>query len=370
MEALQGERARTNRRPVIVVGGYGQVGRRIARGLIDCAREVVVAGRSERRSRRAAHELGCRGATLDVGEPGTWASAVGVAGAVVVCVDQTDDAFARWVLERGVDYIDITAGDAFLRKVERLDPIARGAGSTALLSVGLAPGVTNLLVKDCVDRLDSAEHARIALLLGVGERHGDAGIEWTLDQLARVSPIASLVPVRYPGSAASTVAVPLEIADQHVVLRTQQLRSAETVVTLESSRWTRVAVALGPSLRWSSVRALVRYLLPRVRLGSERCAVVVEVRGALASAPHVTRGGFVGAREVEVTARVAAKITDALAERRRPGVFHIDQLFDLKDIRAHVDGRWEFSDRASSTLGPEVSPRWGRSRSSTTTAGS
>jgi hypothetical protein len=63
-----------------------------------------------------------------------------------------------------------------------------------VLSVGLAPGVTNLLARHCADRSGGAE-VRIGVLLGAGERYGPASIEWTLDGFATIGPASRM---RFP----------------------------------------------------------------------------------------------------------------------------------------------------------------------------
>jgi saccharopine dehydrogenase (NAD+, L-lysine-forming) len=43
-------------------------------------------------------------------------------------------------------------------------------------SVGLAPGLTNLLAKYCLEWLGTVDALEIGILLGLGEAHGPAAI--------------------------------------------------------------------------------------------------------------------------------------------------------------------------------------------------
>ncbi len=153
---------------VLVVGGYGQVGSRAARRLLAAGYRVVLAGRSASRAAAVASELGCDHARIDVIDERTWGPASEDAATVLCCVDQTDETFVRWVLGSGRDYVDITANDDFFRRVERLGADAEQGRATALLSVGLAPGLTNLMVKRLADPLEVREEAVIAVRLGLG----------------------------------------------------------------------------------------------------------------------------------------------------------------------------------------------------------
>jgi saccharopine dehydrogenase-like NADP-dependent oxidoreductase len=90
---------------------------------------------------------------------------------------QTGDAkrdadLARVCLDRGNHYVDISASYALLWEVEKLDALAKRRGATAVLSVGLAPGLTNLLAKHCAQVLDELQSLDIFVMLGLGEAYG------------------------------------------------------------------------------------------------------------------------------------------------------------------------------------------------------
>ncbi|GAA2299460.1 hypothetical protein GCM10010402_67660 [Actinomadura luteofluorescens] len=56
---------------------------------------------------------------------------------------------------------------------------AVGREVVAGLSVGLAPGVTNLLAREA-----GGGDVEIGVLIGAGDRHGPSAVDWTLDSLA------------------------------------------------------------------------------------------------------------------------------------------------------------------------------------------
>lgn len=318
--------------PVIaVVGGYGEVGRRICENLVHARRDVVVAGRNARKAEEMSAALGCGNAVLDVGDAVTW-DALPPGSLVVCCIDQVDTRFVRWCITHGHDYIDITASDGFFRQVEALHADAVTRERAVILSVGLAPGMTNLMVKQCADALevDGPCHAQIGILLGMGDRHGAAAVDWTLLQLSRVER-ASAKRLSFPGQP-DVLALPLDLADQHVVRRTLRVESAETLVTLQSSSWTRAAAFLAPLLRLGVVRRFVRLLAQRAAFGSADWAIVVELNGELHGQTAVARSTLAGVVEADATAEIAAWVAANLRERRVSGVHHINQLFDCGDI--------------------------------------
>ena len=76
---------------ILITGGYGTVGRRVAADLApEYPGRLVVAGRSAEKAARLAAELGhgVRGRRVDVGEPASIEAALEGVGVVVSCIDQ------------------------------------------------------------------------------------------------------------------------------------------------------------------------------------------------------------------------------------------------------------------------------------------
>jgi NAD(P)-dependent dehydrogenase (short-subunit alcohol dehydrogenase family) len=129
---------------VLIVGGYGAVGREAGRELALAGMEVVLAGRNPD---RATPVPGTRLLRVDVTDGDQLAAALDGADAVLMCAEQDNARVARACFERGVHYLDVTASPEVVSQVEQLHDLAAGRGAVGVLSVGLAPGVTNLLAR-------------------------------------------------------------------------------------------------------------------------------------------------------------------------------------------------------------------------------
>ena len=170
---------------ILIVGGYGKVGRSIAERLAPpLPGRVAISGRSLSKAQAVAGEIGhgVEGRAIDI-QAASSADALDGVVLVIVCIDQTDTRFARQCLARAIHYIDISADYGFLSHVEKLDALARQNSVTALLSVGVAPGLTNLLAARVGARMARIERIDILLELGLGDHHGQAAVEWMLDNL-------------------------------------------------------------------------------------------------------------------------------------------------------------------------------------------
>ncbi|MFV2172170.1 hypothetical protein ACFHW2_07115 [Actinomadura sp. LOL_016] len=89
----------------------------------------------------------------------------------------------------------MSASHPILRGIEDLDGLAAAHGASAVLSVGLAPGVTNLLAHRFAG---TGRPVDIGVLLGSGERHGPSAVEWTLDSLGALRELDESWTVRFP----------------------------------------------------------------------------------------------------------------------------------------------------------------------------
>ena len=174
---------------ILIVGGYGTVGRQIARLLSrDYGPRLLIGGRHERKAARFTRSLGygAQPRQLDLTDPASFPSALNAVGLVIMCLDTADLNFPHACITRAIHYIDITATYPVIERLEMLNELARVHGATILCSVGLAPGLTNLLAKACVQNAPAPVTAlNIHLLFGLGDRHGRAALAWMVDRLQR-----------------------------------------------------------------------------------------------------------------------------------------------------------------------------------------
>src|SRR4030095_227327 len=113
---------------IIVVGGYGHVGGQICEQLaIQYPGRVYAAGRSLERAQQFCKKIGGRvmPLRLAVGEP-LEEKVLERVKLVVMCLDQTDTAFAKACLLAGTDYVDVSANGAFLEAMEQMSETTTG----------------------------------------------------------------------------------------------------------------------------------------------------------------------------------------------------------------------------------------------------
>lgn len=337
----------------LIVGGYGSVGRTIAGELAtasDGLSSVVVAGRDETKAATVAAELGenVSGIAFDLQRIDSYARVLEDIDHVVMCVDQAGIAFVEACLERGIDYLDVTASDEFFRRVERLDDVARAHGATAVLSVGLAPGVTNLLAKRMTDKLSTVSEIRIGVLLGLGEAFGPAASRWTLGRngreftvldAGRSRPVRGFVTpesIEFPRYGCRR-AYSFDFADQHVLHRTLDV-PAKTYLCFDSRAVTAAVYGLS---RFEVYRPVVgtigldrlTELVSTLSVGGDGFAVSVEVDGQQDSTAKTLLTAVDGQEQSRVTGIVAATVSMDIHGTSVPsGVYHVHEILDSESI--------------------------------------
>ena len=353
---------------VLLVGGYGSVGRIVARELASektKLEELLIAARDGSKATSLADRLGenVSGVSFDVETPAAYSEVLEDVDQVVVCLDQTGTEFVEACLERGIDYVDVTASDEFFRQVEALGPVARENGATVVLSVGLAPGVTNLLAARAVDELSTISNVRIGVLLGLGESFGPEASRWTLERIGRPFTVRANGdsqtargftdprPVEFPRYGRRT-AYRFDFADQHVVRRTLDVPTAATRFCFDSRLATAAVHGLvragvyQPMAKAVGVDRLAG-LSEGLSLGSDGFAVTVTAEGRRNGTRIATTEAVDGREQSRVSGLVAAIVARAVtAGNVSHGVSHVHQALEPTAV---LDGIRSYGYRTTSS---------------------
>lgn len=337
---------------IIVVGGYGHVGKTICRDLGELyPGKVFAAGRSFDRAEDFSRSTGgkVRPLQLQIGAQ-VDPSVLENVKLVLMCLDQTETAFVRSCFESGTHYVDISANDSFLSQVEGLQAEAAAHRATAVLSVGLAPGLTNLLALHAKRLMDRVEAIDISIMLGLGDQHGKAAIEWTIDNLGTdyevvrescktlVSSFTDGRTTDFGADLGRKKAYRFNFSDQHALPRTLAVPTVSTRLCFDSAAVTGLMAWLRASgvfrlLKFRPIRDAFVRLFGKVRLGTEMFAVKIDARGEKSEADLLVECFLQGKNEAAITAKVAGAVADAVYRDSFPhGVYHIEQLVGLANL--------------------------------------
>lgn len=329
---------------ILVVGGYGKVGSVVTKRLAtQFPGLVIVGGRNEAKAKTYANSLmnNVSSILLDVESKSFEDELLKGVGIVVMCIDQSNTRFVKHCIENSVCYIDVTATYSMLKEVELLHDTAVKHDSTVILSVGIAPGLTNLLALQCKLKRPEVRFVDVFILLGLGDEHGEAAIRWSLEALSEDfepstlggSTLTKGKESIFPADLGKRMAYYFNFSDQFVIQNTLGYLSATTRMCFDSRFVTFVSNALrklrfNRVLRFDRVQNSIVYLMKRYRFGTDRFAVKVEARSEEQGQP-VYQCALMGAQESRTTGLVAALVAEQLQTSSfASGVYHIEQLFD------------------------------------------
>ena len=149
----------------LVLGGYGNFGRLIARALAsEPGVELVIAGRDGAKAQAFAREIGAGFAQLDAAAPGIGRQLADLNANLVISTagpfQGQDYGVARAAIEAGAHYVDIADGRAFVCGIGALDAAARAKNVLVVSGASSVPALSAAVVDSCRDeflRLDDID---------------------------------------------------------------------------------------------------------------------------------------------------------------------------------------------------------------------
>ena len=333
---------------LLITGGYGTVGRRVAADLApDYPGRLVVAGRSAAKAGQLAVEIGygARARRIDVGDPASVEAALDGVGVVMNCIDQPEPHLLRAAIRRGLAYTDIAPHLMTRRPTEAMKAEAARTGARIVLGTGLAPGISSMLARMGADRVGAVESVEGNVLLSAGDTYGPASRKYIMEEIALpyavriegrevpMRPFSGSARVNFPPPLGERTAYPFPFSDQVFFPETLGAPTAITRLVLDPpwlgtllSALVRFRVTAVLRRRGSSQERVQRLIarLQRRYKGRNWYGVVVDVRGARGR----VRASLVGRGQASGAAIGAAAVVRGLAEGdvEQPGIWLAEQV--------------------------------------------
>jgi saccharopine dehydrogenase-like NADP-dependent oxidoreductase len=338
---------------ILIVGGYGEVGLRIATQLeATHPRCVVVAGRHPERAAWA------RAKRIDVCDPASIESALDGACAVIVCVRQREPHVLHAAIRRGLAYTSIAPPWLPWPAIVDLHQEARRSGARVVLATGLEPGISSVLARIGAERVGQVDAVETALLLGVGDAYGADSMAFLLDEIAQqydvtidgrtetIHAFERPARIAFPQPIGPRTAYSIPFRDQLYYPATLGARTAIARLALDppwlggalakatkvgGRAWARRQAGHGGALSGLSERLRRRYA------DRDEFALVVEVRGG----DRTVRATLVGRFQARATAVGVVAIAEALlaGEASEPGVWLAEQVIEPQPFLARLEAQ-------------------------------
>lgn len=177
---------------VVVLGGYGVFGSRLAELLVRDGHEVVITGRDEARLSQLANRLNCRHLALDHrNDPlALFAACPGVvvdAAGPFQSYGEDPYVIPRLCLEHGADYLDLSDDAGFTQGITGLDDRARRENRRLLSGASSVPGISSVIAADLCAGMDEVLLIDTAIVPGNRAPRGASVITSIVSQLGTTS---------------------------------------------------------------------------------------------------------------------------------------------------------------------------------------
>lgn len=334
---------------ILIIGGYGKVGRIISEKLtLRFPSKVIIAGRDIKKANLLAHQLDNQAIPLqlDIQAPAD-SQLLNNVKLVIMCIDQKNTNFVDLCIENSVHYIDITADPITIEAIESLDKKAKLYHSTIILSVGIAPGISNLLAQQCIYEHKDTAKVNIFVLLGIGEKHGEAAFRWTFDNIHTSYSIPNSQSDKNINSFSEPLKTELlgmrtfytfNFSDQHILAKTNKHISFLTRMAFDFKTLTFLVnlfrkIGLTKIFTFKKVQSILINVFSKTNIGSDKFAVKATAENnSQESYSCYMEGHGEGKTTAFVTVETALLI---LNSEQKAGVQHLHQL--VKDIPIFLD---------------------------------
>lgn len=200
---------------ILILGGRGRIGSAVAQDLLNhTSASLVLTGKQTNPAwKNPLPSDRAQFLPLDLSDQDALDRAVAQANLVIHCAGPfhyRDEAVLRSCIKHRVNYLDVSDNVQFTRRLLALRDEAKQAGITAVLNTGIFPGISNSLVRLCIEQLDVPQDVHLSYVVSGS---GGAGITvmrttflgllapfsaWINRQWQTVKPYTEREPVVFP----------------------------------------------------------------------------------------------------------------------------------------------------------------------------
>ena len=360
---------------IVLLGGSGDVGTRLSRLLLENSNATVTT--VSRRKNKDSDQFGgrLRHVSYDLSQPDmldTPANAL-----VINLTEVTPPTYAKQVISAGGWWLESSATPAYLGAIEAVLADISSSG-TAILGVGAAPGLTNLLAAEILAKSPDTAQIDIGVEMGMGRHYGAAATEWFLGAAGKPYPVIidrNLTEVK-PGDLKRRFsfreggplrrAIGYGFAEQKLIAERSEkrLKTVRSFVAVDPAWMTgslalMLGIGLGPAIG-RNARKIAKWMLRTPALGQAHTRLIAEgfdETGRMTGRVRVETGDQAEATAAIILAVFLKALTDRGASQ--PSVTAITDHLSLEAAlevlhRALPETRFShsFVDKSGEAAGP------------------
>ncbi|MBW4658807.1 MAG: saccharopine dehydrogenase NADP-binding domain-containing protein [Drouetiella hepatica Uher 2000/2452] len=154
---------------VLILGGRGRIGNSVAIDLLThTSAHVTITGRNSVAPLGAMPGQNVDYLALDLSNEQGLATAIASTDLVIHCAGpfrQRNTQVLQSCIEQGVNYLDVSDDRAFTQAALSHQAAAKAANVTAIVNTGVFPGISNSMVRQGIEQLDTADYIHLSYVV-------------------------------------------------------------------------------------------------------------------------------------------------------------------------------------------------------------
>jgi hypothetical protein len=177
-------------RSVLILGGYGNFGKRIARALVKAQVPIIIVGRDHDKAQALSSELGplVQPVTFDVNQDlAAQLDRLQPCAVVNTCgpFQTADYRVAETCIAQGVHYIDLADAREFVMGITQLDETAKAKGVAIVSGASTVPGLSSAVLEHFKHEFASIDSLRFGISPGQKAERGLATTQGILTYVGK-----------------------------------------------------------------------------------------------------------------------------------------------------------------------------------------
>ncbi|MGM0110289.1 saccharopine dehydrogenase NADP-binding domain-containing protein [Enterococcus sp. DIV0187] len=343
---------------VLIVGGYGDVGKHVVDELLSKqSSTLIIGGRSEEKARQVIDQYGSSNVEylhLDIYGKKTYENRLANVRMVVMCLNPNNTEFAHYCLSEGIHYLDTSPSNHVVNELEKFDGYFKQKGAACILGVGICPGLSTLAASELMRKFDTIEDSSLSLLLGLGESYGNDAIHWLFANLKQpfcwntkegsidIVPFVEGTTAHFPKEIGKRSVYAFNLSDQQILTRTMEGNPTVSTYFCYDSRFLTGVMHLMSSIRLTSLLKfsklenlmthMVSFGMKQKKLGSDSFSIHVSCLGQINNEQIEKSISIIGENSNLITGKVIAQTVMKVSNKSiESGVHYLNQLFQLAD---------------------------------------
>lgn len=343
---------------IMVVGGYGDVGKAAVTELLRASsNQIVIGGRSKQKGEQLLKELKEANLSfqrIDIYEEATYQHQLQEITTVIMCLSPKTIDFAAYCLQSGINYLDISASNQTTAELFDLD--SSQIKAVGLLGIGICPGLSTLLVKQLAVAFDQIDQIELSLLLGMGDHFGDDALNWLLTNLSqpfrwynkgnwvKVKSFQGKKKVPSGPDGKSFTAYTFNLADQQIISQDFKNSEVATYFAIDEKKLLFLLMLLTKInffklLKYPKIYQLVlRFAALSQQTTSQSTdlfSIHVKLKGTKAGKASIREETILGKNSSEMTGKIAAHSALLLQEKQISNqLCYLNAAFELSDFHS------------------------------------